>query len=252
MLLSIVIPAFDEEQRIGESIRRIQAAIAANTRPGVTFELIVCDNNSNDRTAQVARELGAKVVFEPINQISRARNKGAAAALGDWLLFVDADSYPSTELLSDLLDAIASGDVIGCGTTITVPDGTPFNRLRLERMNPIYRLIKMSGGACLLCEGQAFRDLDGFTHDLFALEEVEFQMRLKRYGRRRGKRYPVLHRHPVVTSGRKGELTPRSLARLFVSNLSALLAFALFYLLPRRLARRFSRRLLTYWYPKRR
>jgi len=50
------------------------------------------------------------VVFEPHNQISRARNRGAAAATGQWLLFVDADSTPSPELLADLREAIDSGE----------------------------------------------------------------------------------------------------------------------------------------------
>ena len=73
------------------------------------MELIVCDNNSTDRTAAIAAAAGAIVVFEPINQISRARNTGAARATGDWLLFVDADSFPTRELFADVVAAISSG-----------------------------------------------------------------------------------------------------------------------------------------------
>ena len=54
----------------------------------------------------MAAATGATVVFEPVNQIARARNTGAAAATGDWLIFVDADSRPSAELFADVQEAI--------------------------------------------------------------------------------------------------------------------------------------------------
>src|SRR5205823_2793019 len=94
MKISIIVPAFNEEKLIGETLRRISSATAAFSERGWASEVIVCDNNCSDRTAELARAGGARVVFEPINQIARARNTGAAAATGDWLLFIDADSHP--------------------------------------------------------------------------------------------------------------------------------------------------------------
>lgn len=91
MKLSVLIPAFNEEKRIGTCIRSVHAALSANARPELQTEIIVADNNSKDATPQIARQEGAHVVFEPVNQISRARNPGARAATGDWLLFLDAD-----------------------------------------------------------------------------------------------------------------------------------------------------------------
>ena len=55
-------------------------------------------------------------MFEPVNQIARARNAGAAAASGDWLMFVDADSYPSVELLREVREAMQSGCLAGGAT----------------------------------------------------------------------------------------------------------------------------------------
>src|SRR5256884_4138853 len=111
MKISVIVPAFNEEKFIARSLRKIKAASDALSALGWESEIIVCDNNSTDRTAEKARAAGATVVFEPVNQISRARNKGAAAAGGDWLVFVDADSYPSRELFADLAAAIQSGYV---------------------------------------------------------------------------------------------------------------------------------------------
>ncbi|MBM3821256.1 MAG: glycosyltransferase, partial [Acidimicrobiia bacterium] len=118
MKVSIIVPAFNEERELAGSLRSIRAAAAAWERRGWTTELVVCDNNSTDRTAHIAREAGATVVFEPVNQISRARNTGAAAATGEWLVFIDADSHPSPELFDDVAAAIESGRVLGGGCKV--------------------------------------------------------------------------------------------------------------------------------------
>src|SRR5256884_4323305 len=115
MKISVIVPAFNEEKFIARSLRKIKAASDAFSSLGWESEIIVCDNNSTDRTAEKARAADATVVFEPMNQISRARNKGASAATGDWLVFVDADSYPSGKLFADLSAAIRSGRHLGGG-----------------------------------------------------------------------------------------------------------------------------------------
>ena len=103
--ISIVIPAFNEEKLIGATLRSVQAAGAAFGGLGWTMEIVVCDNNSTDGTAELARAAGARVVFEAVNQIARARNAGAVAG-GDWLVFVDADSRPTRELFADVAGEI--------------------------------------------------------------------------------------------------------------------------------------------------
>src|ERR1043165_7548987 len=74
--ISFVIPAFNEERLIGETLRHVKQGAEALENRGCSCEIIVCDNNSKDRTAEIARAAGATVVFEPINQIARARNRG--------------------------------------------------------------------------------------------------------------------------------------------------------------------------------
>ena len=73
----------------------IQCAINDNSHRGYSWELIVCDNQSTDKTAEIATELGGRVVFELPLPISKARNSGVSIANGHWLLFIDAD-YSST------------------------------------------------------------------------------------------------------------------------------------------------------------
>ena len=74
--VAVLIPCYNEELTIRGVVESFRAQL-----PGA--RILVFDNNSTDRTAAIARAAGARVVFEPVNQISRARNAGAAAATGD-------------------------------------------------------------------------------------------------------------------------------------------------------------------------
>ena len=171
------------------------------------WELIVCDNNSTDRTAGIARAAGARVVFEPHNQISRARNRGAATAAGEWLVFVDADSSPSPGLFRDLRAAIESGSCLAGGCTIAA-EGSPGFRVAIRAWNALSRATRWAAGSFIFCERTAFSELRGFSEELYASEELDLSRRLKRLARRRGKRILILHRYPLLTSDRKLRLYP--------------------------------------------
>ena len=138
MRISVIIPAFNEERLLGESLVQVNAAMAAFARRGWSTELIVCDNNSTDRTAEVARAAGASVIFEPVNQIGRARNRGASAATGDWLIFIDADSHPSAALFADAAAAIETGRCLAGGCTIRVEAGYPTGNAITALWNAIF------------------------------------------------------------------------------------------------------------------
>jgi glycosyltransferase involved in cell wall biosynthesis len=203
MKVSIVVPAFNEEKLIVQSLRSIITAMPAFSGRGWSTELILCDNNSTDRTAELAQAQGARVVFEPINQIGRARNTGAAAATGDWLIFVDADSHPSRELFADVADVIARGDCLAGGSTVLLDGEYPLARGVVRLWNLTSRLMKWAPGSFIFCDALAFRQVGGFSHELFASEELDLSRRLKQLARAAGRRMVILHRHPLLTSARK-------------------------------------------------
>jgi len=210
MRISVVIPAFNEERLLGESLRQVNAALPAFTRRGWQTELVVCDNNSTDRTAEIARAAGASVVFEAVNQIGRARNRGAEAATGDWLIFIDADSHPSDGLFDDVAAQIASGHCLAGGSIIRLEAGYPAGNLITALWNAYSRATRSVAGSFIFCETAAFRKLGGFDTNLFASEELELSNRLKKLARRERKKIVILHRHPILTSARKLRLyTPR-------------------------------------------
>ncbi len=206
MKLSVVVPAFNEERLLAGSLAATREAMRALDAAGCESELIVCDNNSTDRTAEIARAAGARVVFEPRNQIARARNAGAAAASGEWLLFVDADSYPSPELFGEALLEIRAGKALAGGATVTFDTRDPVIRFWIAAWNLLSRRARWAAGSFIFCEAAAFRELGGFSQELYAAEEIDFSRRLKRLARRRGRKVVILHRHPLRTSDRKARL----------------------------------------------
>lgn len=218
MKLSIVIPAFNEEKLLPATLDAVRAAAAVFTEAGVVWELIVCDNNSTDGTAAVARDRGAKVVFEPVNQIARARNAGASVATGDWLLFIDADSLPSRELLGDALVEMRGGTTLFAGAAVTLDTAVPLGaRIAIMGWNALSRGLCWMAGSFVLVESAAFREVGGFNQQFFAGEEVDLSRRLKRLSRRRGKQGVILARHPLVTSARRLKLySAWELGRFFV------------------------------------
>ena len=209
--LSIVVPAFNEERLLAGTLESIKAAARAFEPAGAfdsatSWELVVCDNNSTDRTAEIARAAGARVVFEPHNQISRARNTGAAAATGEWLLFVDADSSPSAGLLAELRAAIDSGTCLAGGSTIAADSDSFLFRAGIRAWNVLSRVCRWGAGSFIYCERAAFSELGGFSVDLYASEELDFFQRLKPLARSRGRKILILHKNPIHTSDRKMHL----------------------------------------------
>ena len=206
MKISVIVPAFNEEKLIAASLRCMQEAAGSFARRGWETEIVVCDNNSSDATAALARAGGARVVFEPVNQIARARNTGAAAADGDWFVFIDADSRPTPELFADVAAQIESGRCLAGGCAIRF-DGRHFLADRFCGLwNLLSRWTKWAAGAFIFCEANAFRTVGGFNMDLFASEEIDLSNRFKKLARASGKKMVILRRHPLVTSSRKVRL----------------------------------------------
>ncbi len=241
MKLSIIVPAYNEERLLPACLAAIDAAVAANESFGVSTEVVVVDNNSTDCTAEIARAAGARVCFEPINQIARARNAGAETAMGQWLMFVDADSFVSAGLVEDVFRLIEAGNVVGCGSTVRMDQTPIWARMILKTWTLISICCRWAAGSLLVCRADAFREVGGFNQTLYAAEEIDLSRRLKKWGRRRRLKFVILSRHPLDSSPRKLELySAGEIARQFLC----------LALRPRRALR--DSKLLSLWYDGRR
>ena len=206
MKISVIIPAFNEERLLALTLTEINAARAAFAPRGFDSELIVCDNNSTDRTAEMARAAGARVVFEPVNQIARARNTGAAVASGDWLLFIDADSHLTVDLFADVTEQIQSGKCLAGGSTIRLEGNHRLANFVTGVWNWKSRSRRWLAGSFIFCEAAAFRQIGGFDSKMFVGEELDLTARLQELARESGREIVILHRHPLLTSARKVRL----------------------------------------------
>ena len=199
-MISVVIPAHNEEALLGETIDALAAAFAALDHAPGAFEIVVVDDDSNDGTAEIARARGARVVPVKLRQIGAVRNAGAAASRGELIIFVDADTIVPIETLQRTFAAVAGGAIAG---------GAP---ARLPRSEPLWARaawkpfqwgavsLKLPGGAYMFTTRAAFDAVGGFDLKYFAAEEIHFARALKKVGR-----FTVV-RHPVITSGRKFRL----------------------------------------------
>ncbi len=99
MKFSIIIPAFNEELYIGSSIH----ALKKQTVPREQYEIVVVNNNSSDRTNEIAKHSGAdKVINEPNQGTNLARNRGFVESSGEIVAFLDADSIPPPNWLQKI------------------------------------------------------------------------------------------------------------------------------------------------------
>jgi glycosyltransferase involved in cell wall biosynthesis len=206
MRLSVIIPAFNEEKLITACVERVFAALRANAAADWSGEVIVVDNNSTDRTAELARAAGAAVVFEPINQIARARNAGTGGASGDWFLFVDADSYLSPVTLAELLCCIRRGRVAGGGCLIGLDDLPPLVGNLIVIFDLLSRILRWAAGSFVFCRADAFHAIGGFSTELYATEEIRLSQDLKRWADARGLKVVILSKERHISSGRKFRL----------------------------------------------
>ncbi len=204
--LSVVIPAFNEERLLAGVLDRVRACFA--TVGFAAYEIVVCDNHSTDATAEVARANGARVVYEPHNQISRARNTAARAARGRWLIFLDADTLLSPELLRATLACFESGTVCGGGAALKfdIADIGPFATAMTTLWNNLSTTFGLAAGSYVFCSRQAWEEVGGFDEDRVRRRgNLFFASNSSAGASAKGMRFRILRDTPVITSARKVE-----------------------------------------------
>jgi glycosyltransferase involved in cell wall biosynthesis len=108
--VSVVIPCLNEAETISECIRRAQAALDNH---GISGEVVVADNGSEDGSAGLARAAGARVVSEPRRGYGSAYLAGFAAAQGDYIVMADADlTYDFDDIPRFVSELEAGADLV--------------------------------------------------------------------------------------------------------------------------------------------
>ena len=218
LLTSFIVPAHNEEPLLGATLSAIHAAATA---AGLDYDVIVVDDASTDRTAEIARAHGATVCAVSLRQISAVRNAGGRAAHGDWLIFVDADTLVSVDAVSAACRALSEG-YVGGGSAVQWDGAVPlWGRVLAVATLRTMRLFTYAAGCFVFCTRAAFEATGGFDETLYASEEIWFSRALKRHGRM------IILRETVTTSSRKlrtysGLEILRMTAPLFYRGIGAL------------------------------
>ena len=234
---SIIIPAYNEAVELPSTLTSVLRAMEAVSLEG---ECIVVDNNSTDSTAAVALSHGADlVVQEPINQIARARNAGAAKASGRSLIFIDADTRIRPELLVEALHRLEETPCVGGGSVIKFEsEVSALGRIGIWLWECTSRFAHIAAGSFIFCRREAFEGVGGYDESLYASEEIRFSRLIKKWGRFNDLDFVILDKAPALTSARK--LT-------WYSGSQILGWIALIILMPFAVR---SRKLCSFWYER--
>ena len=206
-MVSFIVPAYNEEALIGRTLEALKQAAESLGEP---YEIVVADDGSSDRTAAIAEAHGARVVGVNLRQIAATRNAGARDSAGDRLIFVDADTVVTSEVVRAAINAMNQG-AVGGGSAVSFDGKLPrYAELAFPVMVRLFRATGFACGCFLFCTRRAFDAVGGFDEKLFASEEITMSRALKRQGR-----FVVL-RESVISSGRKLRMySGKEVLRLF-------------------------------------
>src|SRR5258707_6468873 len=120
MKFSVIIPAYNEAEYLPRLLDSIEVAKSNYNGGPENVEVIVADNCSTDRTAEVAANQGARVVTVAKRRIAAARNGGARVATGEILCFIDADSALHSQTFDAIDQAMTGGRYVWGATRVVL------------------------------------------------------------------------------------------------------------------------------------
>lgn len=207
--ISVIIPAFNEADYIPDTLRRLAAAERLfGSAEDAAIQIVVVDNGSIDRTPELAQSAGATVVHEAEHNVARVRNTGAANALHDILVFLDADTLIPPELPAMIARLMMSPTCAGGAVDCLHHARNPLIRAHLKFWRAIGLIGGMGQGACQFCRKSVFKQLGGYDEKWYMGEDVEFFWRLKRFARKRRLRISYIREPKVIPSPRRWDCWP--------------------------------------------
>ncbi|HVX92826.1 MAG TPA: glycosyltransferase [Candidatus Dojkabacteria bacterium] len=199
MKFDIVIPTKNEEKNIELLINDIKKQTLQPQR------IIVADK-SKDKTAVVAKKLGAMVV-EGVDDgyIGRGRNNGVKASSSQCVVFLDADvRIPNESYFENIIREFTDKKLDIATTFVGIHDGNLLSPV----FSNFYNFIKVIGaktknilsdsGTCMIVDTKSFKKVGGFNEEIKNSEDIELIQRFIKFG----KRFDVI-KYPIYTSARR-------------------------------------------------
>jgi glycosyltransferase involved in cell wall biosynthesis len=196
---SIIIPARNEEAFISRCLNSI--AVAGKSYPH-HLEIIVAINRCTDRTEEIVRSYGAIIYHTEARNLAAIRNAAASRARGEMILTIDADSWMTPNMLTEIDRALSSGKYIGGGVAIR-PERLSLGILVTCVLLGVFALRHRVSGGLFWRYRKNFIALNGFDERFITVEDVDFAKRLRELGKTQGKKFKTLWRATIWTSCRK-------------------------------------------------
>ncbi|QDQ03019.1 glycosyltransferase [Lysinibacillus fusiformis] len=197
---SVIIPAHNEENYIGECLDSILKACEPFKNQ---IEVIVVLNRCTDRTEEIAKSFNCITLINNDKNLSKIRNAGAEIARGEIIITIDADTRMTKHVLSDVEKQLATNEYIGGGVN------GEFERISLGIIVSTILLIVpllckygfISVGV-FWCYRKDFQAIHGFNENMLMAEDADFAKRLKQWGKKNGKKYGTI-KNGMITSCRR-------------------------------------------------
>jgi glycosyltransferase involved in cell wall biosynthesis len=183
-MISIVVPTYNEEQNIERCLRSLND----QTVPRNTYEIIVVDGNSKDRTRELAEPLADKVFIQTSKRVGGARNDGAMAARGDIIATTDADCILPRDWVERIERDFAEKKIVQLYGTVYPIEGGIRNNLSLLGANVFSRLgyytrtIYFTLGCNTAFDREAFMQA-GMYRCIDAGDDLEIAQRMRKLGK---------------------------------------------------------------------
>ena len=181
-MISVVIPTLNEEKYIANVLSGLRNQTYKD------FEIIIADAGSTDRTREIARKY-AKVVIQKKHGISAGRNAGAKIARGKILVFIDADTKPSKDLLNVYANSFGNGTIAVTGPIFALEKTDVFTELGYIFVSTVF--VKLSiifglpsiVGSNFAIDKKTFDRVKGFNESLITYEDWDLSRRIKKFGK---------------------------------------------------------------------
>jgi glycosyltransferase involved in cell wall biosynthesis len=207
--ISIIIPALNEENYINRCLKAIMKLNKGN----MDLEIIVVDNGSTDKTIEISKSYGAKVLIKREGTIASLRNYGAKNSKGDLIAFLDADCIVPEDWLEKALNYFGNNSKVILGFRLVVPaDANWIARCwdLLFSKRDVTSEVKWLPTGNMIMKRDAFLSVDGFNETLETNEDCDFCFRINDKGNKivSSSKTSVTHLRP-----------PQSLSAIFKKEL---------------------------------
>ena len=199
--MSVIIPTLNEEKNLSHFIKSLSKQTLVN------YEVIIADGGSIDQTIDIAQENGFIVISVEKTRphdVSTAKNLGAKYAQGEVLFFLDADMSLDPNAFEVLYDYYKNPMIVGVALKVLPSESNRLEKMMYQCNNVMARFSNMIGFhelsyfSCHSYRRDAFMQVGGFRTDLYACEDLDLSLRLRRLGK-----YVVTPRSTLWTSPRR-------------------------------------------------